>query len=172
MVVRSVGANVLILAAALMAGTAPAWAQQAVLLVRHAEQALVGGMMDGDPPLTEEGSHRAKALAGVFKDSGVKAIYVSQYVRSKETAAPLAAALGSPVHVVAKDDLAGLSERLRQQHAGDTVLVVGHSDTIPALLKSWGHAAPTEIGKTEFNSVWLVVPRPAGVPIVSRLRLP
>jgi broad specificity phosphatase PhoE len=157
---------------ATVAGSAPALAQQAVILVRHAEQALVGGMMDGDPPLTEEGSRRAKILAGALKDTGVKAIFVSQYVRARETAAPLAAALGSPVQVVAKDDLTGLSEQLRQHHANDTVLVVGHSDTIPALLKSWGHPAPVEIGRREFDSVWVVVPRSGQAPVVSRLRLP
>ncbi|HEY8566567.1 MAG TPA: phosphoglycerate mutase family protein [Beijerinckiaceae bacterium] len=164
--------RVLTLILATVPASAPAFAQQAVILVRHAEQALVGGMMDGDPPLTEEGSRRAKVLAGALKDAGVKAIFVSQYVRSQETAAPLAAALGSPVQVVAKDDLTELSDRLRQQHASDTVLVVGHSDTIPALLKNWGHTAPVEIGRREFDSVWLVVPRTGQAPIVSRLRLP
>ena len=154
------------------AAIAPASAQQAVILVRHAEQALVGGMMDGDPPLTEDGTRRAKSLATVLKDSGATAVYATQYVRSQDTAGPIAAALGRQVTLVAKDDLPALAERLRSQHAGETVLVVAHSDTIPALLKLWGHPQPTEIGKTEFNSMWLVVPRPAGPPVVSRLRLP
>lgn len=161
-----------VLVASTFAITLPAAAQQAVILVRHAEQTLVGGMMDGDPPLNEDGNRRAKSLAAVLKDTGVTAVYASQYARSQETAAPIAAALGSPVKVVAKDDLVALSEQLRSQHGGETVLVVGHSDTIPALLKLWGHPQPTEIGRTEFNSVWLVVPRQAGPPLVSRIRLP
>jgi hypothetical protein len=51
------------------------------------------------------------------------------------------------------------------------VLVVAHSDTIPPLLKLWGHEASVEVGKAEFNSLWLVVPREGKPPLVSRLKL-
>jgi hypothetical protein len=44
-------------------------------------------------------------------------------------------------------------------------------NTIPALLKLWGHAAAVEVGKQEFNSLWLVVPRDGRPPVVSRLKL-
>jgi broad specificity phosphatase PhoE len=152
-------------------GLAPAFAQQAVILVRHAEQALVGGMMDGDPPLTEDGTRRAQSLVGLLKDAGVTAIYASQYLRSRETATPLAQALNLEVRTAPKDDLMALAERLRTEHGSDTVLVVAHSDTIPALLKLWGHPAAMQVGKTEFNGLWFVVPRQGQVPIVSRLRL-
>ena len=123
-------------------------AQQAVFLVRHAEQALLGGMMDGDPPLTEEGSKRAQALAGVLKNAGVTAIYVTEYTRSRETADPTAKNLNLTPVVVTKDDIASLAERLRTQHSQDTVMVVAHSDTIPALLKLWGHPDPVQVEKT------------------------
>jgi broad specificity phosphatase PhoE len=73
--------------------------------------------------------------------------------------------------VVAKDDLSALTERLKAHDGQGAVLVVGHSDTIPALLKAWGHPQPVTIDKTEFNSLWFVVSRPEGAPFVSRLRL-
>lgn len=167
---RLVGGAVL---AALLWGTglAPAFAQQAVILVRHAEQALVGGMMDGDPPLTEDGTRRAQSLVGLLKDAGVTAIYASQYLRSRETVAPLAQVLNLEVRTAPKDDLTALSERLRTEHGSDTVLIVAHSDTIPALLKLWGHPTAVQVGKTEFNGLWFVVPRQGQAPVVSRLRL-
>jgi hypothetical protein len=73
---------------------APGLAQQTIILVRHAEQTPTGGMMDGDPPLNEDGARRAQALASVLKDAGVRAIYVSQYARAQQTAEPLARGLG------------------------------------------------------------------------------
>jgi broad specificity phosphatase PhoE len=149
----------------------PSLAQQTIILVRHAEQNLTGGMMDGDPPLNEAGTQRAQALASVLKDAGLRAIYVSQYARAQQTAEPLARSLGLKTEVVAKDDLKALTERLKAHEGQGAVLVVGHSDTIPALLKAWGHPEPVSIEKTEFNSVWFVVPRTDGAPLVSRLRL-
>jgi broad specificity phosphatase PhoE len=149
----------------------PGSAQQTIILVRHAEQTPTGGMMDGDPPLNEDGARRAQALASILKDAGVRAIYVSQYARAQQTAEPLARGLGVKLEVVAKDDLKALTERLKAHGGQGAVLVVGHSDTIPALLKAWGHPQPVMIDKTEFNSLWFVVSRPDGSPLVSRLRL-
>jgi len=154
-----------------IAQTIPGSAQQAIILLRHAEQTPVGAMMDGDPPLNEAGVQRAETFRNLLKDAGINAIFVSQYARSRQTAEPLAQALNLDPQIMPKDDLAALTERLRSQHASDTVLVIGHSDTVPALLKAWGHKQPVEIARTEFNSMWFVVPRTGDEPRVSRLRL-
>ena len=146
-------------------------AQQAVIVVRHAEQTLVGGMMDGDPPLNEDGAKRARSLLDRLNAAGIKAIYTSQYARSRETAEPLARATGAKSYVVPKDDLAALTAHMRQHHADDVIAVVGHSDTIPAMLKAWGHTHPVQIGKMEFDGLWIVVPRGEAPPAVARLRL-
>ncbi len=60
---------------AMGASTAPVEAQEAIFLVRHTEQAGPGRT---DPPLTEVGQRRAKALAGVLKDAGIDVIFVSK----------------------------------------------------------------------------------------------
>ena len=62
-----------------------------VFLVRHAERA---DAPREDPPLTEAGSARAQLLARMLGKSGIKAIYTSQYLRTKATAEPLAKQLG------------------------------------------------------------------------------
>ncbi|HEX2552549.1 MAG TPA: phosphoglycerate mutase family protein [Microvirga sp.] len=140
-------------------------------MLRHAEQTPVGAMMDGDPPLNETGQQRAAALSVALKEAGITAVVTSQYARSRQTAEPLARALGLEPQTLAKDDLPALIAGLRERHAQDTVLVVAHSDTIPALLKLWGHPAAVEVGKAEFGSLWLVVPRDGKPPLVSRIRL-
>ena len=146
------------------------FAQKAIILVRHAEQTPVGGMMDGDPPLNQMGIQRAAALTSHLKQTGITAIYTSQYARARETAEPTASELGIQAQVFPKDDLEGLVQRLNEKHAQDIVLVVAHSDTIPMLLRSWGHTHPVEVGKADFGSLWFVVPRQNQQPVVSRLQ--
>jgi probable phosphoglycerate mutase len=75
-----------------------------LLLIRHALPVrieAVGG--PADPPLSAEGREQARALAAAWSD-GVDAVWASPLLRARETAAPLAAALG--VEVAIDDDLA------------------------------------------------------------------
>ncbi len=113
---------VLVLAAA---AAGPAAAQQAVILVRHAEKA----DSSKDSALSEAGQARAEALAVLVAPLGITAVYASEYRRARLTAEPAAAALGLKVQTYAAGDAAGLAERLRTRHAGDTVLVIGRSNT-------------------------------------------
>jgi broad specificity phosphatase PhoE len=161
----------LAVAATLLLAIPQALAQQTIIILRHAEQTLVGGMMDGDPPLNETGQRRAEQLKSLLGDAAISAIYASQYTRAQQTVEPLSRAIGRDIHVVPKDDLIALAAKLRSEHGGQIVLVVAHSDTIPKLLAMLGHLQSVEIGRTEFNSLWLVVPRAEGPPLVSRLRL-
>lgn len=147
-------------------------AQQAIIILRHAEQTLVGGMMDGDPELNEIGRARAQSYSVALKDASVERIYSSQYARARQTAEPLASLVQKEVTVVAKDDLDGLVSQIKGGgESGGAVVVVAHSDTIPKLLALLGHVSPVEVGRTEFNSLWFVVPRASGPPLVSRIRL-
>jgi broad specificity phosphatase PhoE len=113
------------LAFALLAAMPSADAQQVVFLMRHAEQA--SGADADDPPLTETGQHRAKALVTVLKDAGLTAIYTSEAQRTNQTAAPLAQALQIEPKSMPRRDIDGLLERLRTQHADGRVLIISHS---------------------------------------------
>lgn len=159
-----------LVSAALVLSALPALAQQAVIIVRHAEQEQTGGgMMDGDPPLNEKGRLRAAALAEHLRDAGVDVIVTSQYLRARETVGPLSTALKLEPVIVLKDDAAGLAGVFKKRESA-TVLVVGHSDTIPGILKYLGHPNSLDFPKTEFNNAWLVVPRAQGTPLVTRVR--
>jgi broad specificity phosphatase PhoE len=102
-----------------------------VLLVRHAEKNTT--MLGHDVPLSAAGQTRAKELVRVAGEAGIDAIYSTPFQRTLDTAAPIAKALGlTPIRV---DDTAETVKRLRTGHWGQTVLVVGHSDTVPQIVE-------------------------------------
>ena len=129
-----------------------------VILVRHAEKAAAPR---NDPPLTAAGEARAKALLEAVRDAGVTAIITTQYVRTRATAAPTAAALGITPEIVAAtgsshvDDVAATI----LGHEGQTVLVVGHSNTVPDIIHALGAPAP-QICDAEYDNLFIVVLAP------------
>lgn len=128
-----------------------------VLLVRHAEKAPGAG----DVPLTEGGVVRARALAEVARDAGVSAVVTTQYQRTRETAAPLAAALGLTAEVVAAQSdverhAAEVAAAVRR-HAGVVVLVVGHSNTIPRIVAALGGSHGPDLCDAQYDVLFTVV---------------
>src|SRR5207302_9382890 len=106
-----------------------ATAQSTIFIVRHAEKADA----TKDPDLSEAGRARSDALAKTLRDANITAIYASEFKRTQQTAAPLAKTLSITVATLpAKDNNAALIAKLRAS-TGNT-LVVGHGDTIPALI--------------------------------------
>jgi len=141
-------------------------AQQAVILVRHAEKADASK----DPVLSEVGQARAKALAEMLAGSGITAIYCSEYQRTKQTAEPLAAALKIPIRTFPASDPAGLVDQLRMAHADEVILVVGHSNTLPDLLKRLGHPVVETIADDDYGRIFVLIPRIEKTPVVVWLR--
>ena len=133
-------------------------AQQAVFVVRHAERAdTVGGAaptMAADPELSEAGRARAESLATVLKDAKVVAIFTTEFKRTQATAAPLAKALGVQVTTISSKEPEKLVEAVKR--AGGNVLVVGHSNTVPAIVKDLGVAAPVTVGDAEYDNLFVV----------------
>ncbi len=142
-----------------------AQAQGTVFIVRHAEK------LDEsvDPPLSDAGRARASALSRVLKDAGVTAIYTSEYQRTMQTAEPLAQALKLQPVTVPASDLDTLVARLRiHQHRNEIVLVVGHSDTIPRVIRALGH--PKLIAIVGYDDLFITVPQGEAPPRLLRLR--
>jgi 2,3-bisphosphoglycerate-dependent phosphoglycerate mutase len=76
-----------------------------LILVRHAEPVrIVDADGPADPPLAERGKKQADALAEYLGTEPIGAVWSSPMQRARETAAPLAAALG--VEVVVDTELA------------------------------------------------------------------
>jgi broad specificity phosphatase PhoE len=117
---------------------APAPAPAMVFLVRHAEKALDQGE---DPDLTPDGQARAEALATALAHAGVTHLYATEYRRTQRTLEPLATRLGLTVGVVPAKDSAAQLARLRELPPGAVVVVAGHSNTIPGLVRGLGARA-------------------------------
>jgi phosphohistidine phosphatase SixA len=111
---------------------------QLVILVRHAEKAAAP---KGDVALSDKGLLRAESLAAALAAARVDAIVTTQLRRTRETAAPLARNRHlTPVVVPTADDVQAHARAVVEavRRLGPVVLVVGHSDTIPAIIHALG----------------------------------
>jgi broad specificity phosphatase PhoE len=159
-----------LLALACCLAPAGADAQRLVLLVRHAERADGGAppkRMTGaaDPELSAEGRARAERLAAILADAGITKIIVSEFRRTAQTAEPLAKRLGITSERVPSADTQGMTARLAAS-SDDVVLIVGHSNTVPAIVAALGGPKVT-IAETDYGSVFVYVP---ATRTLSRLR--
>ena len=131
-----------------------------VIIVRHAERA---AEPKGDPVLTAVGTARAEALLEAVRGAGVTHVLVTTLQRTALTAAPTAAALGlTPVavNVRSPNHVAEVVDSIRAR-AGGVVLVVGHSNTVPAIVTALGGQAP-EICDEEYDNLYVVTLPSAG----------
>ena len=127
-------------------------AASVVFIVRHAEKATTGGK---DPDLSVEGQKRADALAQILKDSKITAVFVTEFKRTQETAAPIASAAHVNPTVLPANDINALVEKLRALNGN--ALVVGHGNTIPELLKALGIATSVSVPEDDYSEIFVVM---------------
>lgn len=128
-----------------------------IIVVRHAEKGA-----GANPPLTPDGLLRAKALAEVVDTTDLTAIYVTQYLRTQQTAAPTATASGikpTQLDVTGSAEAHGreVAEHILKNHRGGRVLVVGHSNTVPWIIHSLGETPAPKLGSKEFDRLFIVL---------------
>ena len=146
---------------------------QTVFVVRHAEK-----ISESDQRLTEAGHERARRLAKLLGSAGIRAIYATDTERAKDTARPLSEALKIPIttYDVGKGmskgapDATGFAAELRKDHPNDAVLVVGHSNTLPAILKALGVKDEISIAANQYDDVFVVVGGAGSAPTLVRLK--
>ena len=144
--------GLLVFALAILAGcaTAPAPAPPATYVMRH----LNTPAGERDPDLTAEGQRRAALLPAWFGRERVRAIYVSDFRRTRQTAAPLAARLRLTPIVYDPADTPGLIARVRA--GAQPALIVGHSNTVPDIVAGLGGTRPAPLVHEDFGDVWRV----------------
>ena len=155
---------------------APAAAQQTIFVVRHAERADAGQPAGAapmvtpatDPPLSAAGHERAARLAAMLRSANVRYIFSTEFLRTRQTAAPLAQARHLEIIAVPSKE----PEALLTQVRGVTgnVLIVGHSNTIPDLLARLGIKDEITIADTEHDNLFVIVRPETGGPTLIRLR--
>ena len=172
---RRVVASVALICGLLGTAGQAAAADQVIFLVRHAERAdapgsppLPAGTPANDPPLSAAGQDRAKRLAALLSSADVKHIFITEYQRTRQTAAPLAEKLAITAVVSAGREPASVVEQVRK--ASGNVLIVGHSNTVPDLLKRFGVTTAVSIDEGEYDNLFVVVRPASGEPTLIRLR--
>jgi phosphohistidine phosphatase SixA len=110
---------------------APLKTKATYYLIRHAEKVRTDPNNE-DPSLDIKGMIRAKGWATYFAPIKIDEIYITKYIRTKQTASLIAQQksvipkLYDPQTIYSKDFL--------KKTNGKTVLIVGHSNTIPKLV--------------------------------------
>ena len=107
-----------------------------------------------DPDLTAAGKAGAEHLVHWFHGKPLTAIYVSDFKRTRQTAAPLAAERGITVKLYNPADTPALIALVRAE-AGP-VLIVGHSNTVPDVVEQLGGARPAPLSHPDFGDIWTV----------------
>lgn len=152
-----------------MPAETPAHAVEFVI-VRHAEKVADAG---NDPSLTAAGRTRAAALAEALADAPVVAVYSTAYARTRETALPTATAHDLPVTPYdAREPADALAVRLLAAHDTGTVLVVGHSNTVPAIATALCGCEVPSMEETEYDRRLVVTVDAQGDATLATDRLP
>src|SRR5688500_11718626 len=130
-----------------------------IVVVRHAEKATDDPK---DPTLSEAGRARAERLAGALKGLPLQHAIRTQYKRTHDTEVPAAEANGSELQgkpadapnsaTYAKD----LAAHIRQDHAGQNLLIVGHSNTVPELVEAFTGTKVEPMADDEFDRVYVI----------------
>ncbi len=135
--------------------TTVAAAPLAIFLVRHAERADMNAAAQADPGLSKKGQARAEALAKELRAAGIRAIYASEFKRTQQTAAPLADSLGIKIEVFRAGDVPGLITKIKR--GAGNVLVVGHSNTVPEIIKALGVTAAVTLSDKDYDDLFILV---------------
>lgn len=139
-----------------------------VVVVRHAEKDVDHPR---DPSLSTAGRARALRLAGLAATRGVDAVYSSDFRRTRDTAATVASAAGVAIRLYdAAEPAAAFVARLRMAHAGGRLLVVGHSNTVPAIVAALCECAVEPIAEDTYDNLFEVRLERGAAPVLRHTR--
>ena len=129
-----------------------------MILVRHAEKTAGGP----DPSLSPAGQDRAAALAHVLGNVRIDALYASQFRRTRLTLQPLSDRTRVAIET---DEISGgvdswaaaFAARLLEQHRGQTVVVAGHSNTVPVLARVLGATDVPDLDESDYDDLFWII---------------
>jgi 2,3-bisphosphoglycerate-dependent phosphoglycerate mutase len=128
-----------------------------VYLIRHAEK-VTDNPDDRDPLLTEAGKQRAEALNTYLAGERIEGLFATPYQRTQLTLAPLAKARNLSVQTYDSKNHAALVEKIKQEYAGKTVVVAGHSNSVLELIEAFGLERPiSQIEEHEYTYIFRLV---------------
>lgn len=126
-----------------------------IYLVRHAEKDT-----GNNPPLTQAGFKRAGDLMRYLQSKDVSKIYSTKYKRTNQTADSLKLAQNLTTIIYDADTIGNdLVAKIKANgDEGKTILVVGHSNTVPKLIRRLGVTtfAMQNLPDTEFDNLFIL----------------
>lgn len=122
-----------------------------IYIVRHGEKVAPSG----DVALSGEGLQRAETLKDSLVNKKIVAVYSTPYKRTQQTAAPTAIYFNKDIITYGNGD--SLLQALVRKPKGN-VLITGHSNTVPNMLRAVGLALPFEgnIPDKEYDNLYEV----------------
>ena len=137
------------------------------VLVRHSEKANDGTR---NPPLNELGKVRSQNLADLLNNQQVSALYATPFKRTEETLQPLADQTGLSVQPYEPHAKSDWLLTLLEMHSGGTVVIAGHSNTIPVLANELlGEATFSQFDDDDYSNLIIIVTDEIGSGQVLRL---
>jgi len=122
--------------------------------IRHAEKDR-SDSTNKNPSLTIQGLERANKWALFFKDKNIAAVYSTNYIRTQQTALPIAKEQNIEIISYTAKEL--ISEKFIANNKGKNIVIVGHSNTTPELVNSLlGERKYKDIADRENNNVFIV----------------
>jgi len=121
-------------------------------VVRHADRL---NNSDDSPISPDLGEARARALRDSLLSKGIDSIFASTYLRTQQTAGPLATALNETIRIYNPDTTAGLITQLKKINGKD-ILVVGHSDNVPAIVLGLSGQSVAPIVHSDFDNLYVI----------------
>ncbi len=123
-----------------------------IILVRHAEKADDGTK---NPPLSNEGILRAEKLNTLLADIKIDSLYASPYKRTEQTLGVVSKNRNIKITNYNPSDKLFSESLLKNK--GKTILVAGHSNTIPVLVNTLIKSNKYEqLAETEFSKIWIL----------------
>ncbi len=123
---------------------------QNIFVVRHAEK-----ISETADELSAMGKERAACLANTLKDAPVVEAIASPTERAKSTAKPTADQNKVEVKSMKADDYSSIAAEAKKQTAMGNVLIVGHSNTVPQIVKALTGKDVT-VGSAEYDKLFVI----------------
>ena len=154
--------TILLLGVLFHSGNLFAQEQSVLIFIRHAEKDSVGT----DPGLSEKGVARAQHIAKLLQEQPLGAVFTTPFNRTRETGKIIAESQGLTVteYNPFKTDVIS---SWREEYKGKTVLIVGHSNTVPAYINLLlGEERYKKLSEDEYDLMFITTVPEAGTPTV------
>jgi phosphohistidine phosphatase SixA len=122
-------------------------------MIRHAEKEAEGE----NPGLNAKGQARAELIKTMLANTPLDAIYSTPFLRNRATVEPLASLKNLEITIYDPNDTPALLKSIFEKHPGGTILIVGHSNTVPGMVNTLiGEDKFENLSETEYQRLFIV----------------